>query len=89
METKTMVDEMQLRYPNCIMLFQLDDFYFAYGEDAAAISNVCGIYSLPDGEMGTSTSFSRHTAPRIIRQLIGAGLQVAVANRDCAAYNFN
>jgi DNA mismatch repair ATPase MutS len=89
METKTMVDEMQLRYPNCIMLFQLDDFYFAYGEHACIISDVCGIYSLPDGKMGTSTSFSRHTAPKIIRQLIGAGLQVAVANRDTAAYNLN
>ena len=89
METKTMVDEMQLRYPNCIMLFQLDDFYFAYGEHANIISDICNIYSLPDGDMGMSTSFSRHSAPRIIRQLIGAGHQVAVANRDCAAYNLN
>lgn len=89
MKPKIMVDEMQARYPNCIMLYELDNFYFAYGEHADIISDVCGIYSLPDGEMGMSTSFSRYTAPRIIRQLIGVGLQVAVANRDCPAYNLN
>jgi DNA mismatch repair ATPase MutS len=84
-----MFEELHARYPDCIMLFQLDGFLFAFGEDANVVADVCGIYMHNNAELGCTTSFSRQTAPKIINDLLGAGLKVAIADRQPAWQNLN
>src|SRR5689334_3578524 len=72
-------------HPGCILLFQLGDFYESFEEDAAAVSQVCGV-TLTSKEFGKGDRVALAGVPltrleHYLARLIEAGLHVAVAEQ--------
>src|SRR5439155_16162236 len=71
--------------PGCLLLFQLGDFFESFEEDAAAVSQVCGV-TLTSRELGKGDRVALAGVPvtrleHYVARLLEAGLHVAIAEQ--------
>ena len=76
-------ERLKAEHPGCLLLFQLGDFFESFEEDAAAVSQVCGV-TLTSRELGKGDRVALAGVPctwleHYLARLIEAGLHVAVA----------
>jgi DNA mismatch repair protein MutS len=81
--------ELKDRFCGCVMLFQVGDFIYAYGEDADTLSRICDIYCHDPGTSNSSITLPIVTAHSYVQRLVRAGFQVAIANRNAPHLNLN
>lgn len=68
-------------HPDCILLFRDGDFYYAYGEDAQAVSTICNLtlyksrLIYPEG----ACAFPYHALDTFLPRLIRADRRVVIA----------
>jgi DNA mismatch repair protein MutS len=73
------------QYPDCILLFQLGDFFESFEDDARTVAQVCGI-TLTSRELGKGDRVALAGVPvtrleHYLARLLEAGLHVAVAEQ--------
>jgi DNA mismatch repair protein MutS len=78
-------ERLKAEHPGCLLLFQLGDFFESFEEDAAALSQVCGV-TLTSRELGKGDRVALAGVPctrleHYLARLIEAGLHVAVAEQ--------
>jgi len=81
-------ERLKARYPRCILLFQLGDFFETFEADAQTVSRVCGV-TLTSREFGKGDRVPLAGVPitrldHYLARLIEAGLHVAVAEQVSA-----
>jgi DNA mismatch repair protein MutS len=81
--------ELKDRFCGCLMLFQVGDFIYAYGEDADTLSRVCGIYCYESGTTNSSVTLPLLTAHSYMQRLVRAGFKVVIASRGAPELNLN
>jgi DNA mismatch repair protein MutS len=81
--------ELKDSFCDCVMLFQMGDFIYAYGEDADLVSRICGIYCHETGTANSSVTLSRLTVHSYMQRLVQAGFKVAIASRKEPQFNLN
>jgi DNA mismatch repair protein MutS len=81
--------ELKDRFCGCLMLFQVGDFIYAYGEDADTLSHVCGIYCHETGTTNSSVTLPLLTAHGYMQRLVRAGFKVVIASRNAPELNLN
>lgn len=77
--------QLRSRYPRCILLFQLGDFFETFEDDARTVARVCGI-TLTSREFGKGDRVALAGVPvsrldHYLALLIEAGLHVAVVEQ--------
>ncbi len=78
-------EALRAQHPDCLLLFQLGDFYESFEEDAKVVSRVCGI-TLTSREFGKGDRVALAGVPlgrleHYLARLIEAGYHVAVAEQ--------
>jgi len=71
------------KYPDCLLLFRVNDFYQSFGPDAEKISQVCGILLVhPDNsEKPALCGFDFHFLDNFLPKLVYAGHKVAICDQ--------
>lgn len=77
--------EMKKKHPDAIILFRVGDFYETFGEDAIAVSEICGV-TLTRRASGKSASielagFPHHALDSYLPKIIRAGKRVAICEQ--------
>jgi DNA mismatch repair protein MutS len=77
--------ELKQQHPDCILLFQLGDFYESFEDDAAKLARACGV-ALTSREFGKGDRVALAGVPvarldAYLARLVNAGLHVAVADQ--------
>jgi len=77
--------EIKSKYPDCILLFRVGDFYEAFDEDARKMSGVLGI-ALTKRNTGTAmnvdmSGFPYHARDIYVPRLVNAGFKVAICEQ--------
>lgn len=76
--------DLKQKYPGCILLFRLGDFYEGFDEDAKLLSKVLGLTltGRGDGENRIPMAgIPHHALPQYLPKLIQAGYKVAIADQ--------
>jgi len=78
-------EELKRQHPDCVLLFQLGDFFESFEQDAHLVSRVCGIM-LTSREFGKGDRVALAGVPLarldwFLSRLVDAGLHVAVAEQ--------
>src|SRR5438552_18074832 len=78
-------EELKAQHPDCLLLFQLGDFFESFEEDAAAVAQICGV-TLTSRELGKGDRVALAGVPitrldHYLARLIEAGMHVAVAEQ--------
>jgi DNA mismatch repair protein MutS len=78
-------EELKQQHPDCVLLFQLGDFFECFEEDARLVSRTCGI-ALTSREFGKGDRVALAGVPlgrldTYLARLMEAGLHVAVAEQ--------
>ena len=71
------------KYPDCLLLFRVNDFYQAFGPDAEIISQVCGIFLVhpEDSEKPALCGFDFHFLDNFLPKLVHSGHKVAICDQ--------
>jgi DNA mismatch repair protein MutS len=71
------------KYPDCLLLFRINDFYQAFGPDAEKISQVCGIVLVhpKDSEKPVCCGFNFHFLDCFLPKLVNSGYKVAICDQ--------
>lgn len=76
------------KYPDCILLFRLGDFYEGFDEDAKILAKILGITLTGRGATEKRTPMAGipfHSLPQYLPKLVNAGYKVAIAEQLEAA----
>jgi len=76
--------ELKQKYPDCILLFRLGDFYEGFDDDAKTLSRVLGLTLTGRGEAENRIPMAGipyHALPQYLAKLIKAGFKVAIADQ--------
>jgi DNA mismatch repair protein MutS len=71
------------KYPDCLLLFRVNDFYEAFGPDAVLISELCGIVLVhpEDSEKPELSGFPAFQLENYLPKLVRAGHKVAICDQ--------
>ena len=78
-------EELKRQHPDCVLLFQLGDFFESFEDDARLVARACGI-ALTSRELGKGDRVALAGVPvtrldTFLARLVDAGLHVAVAEQ--------
>ena len=72
------------KHPDAILLYRVSDFYEAYGEDAKAVAEVCGLTLTRRSDVQDITeyqaAFPAHALDSYLPVLVRAGKRVAICD---------
>lgn len=70
------------KYPDCLLLFRVGDFYECFNEDAQAAAKILGIslYERPEPALSKMAGFSYNMLNDFLPKLVKAGNRVAVCD---------
>jgi len=77
-------NKLKKRYPDCILLFRLGDFYECFYEDAKVLSYVLGIALTGRGkgvDRMPMAGIPHHALTQYLPKLVSAGLKIAIAEQ--------
>ncbi len=71
------------KYPDCLLLFRIGDFYETFGPDAAKISELLGIILVhpEDSEKPELSGFPAFQLENYLPKLVSAGHKVAICDQ--------
>jgi len=71
------------KYPDCLLLFRVNDLYQSFGPDAEKISQVCGILLVhpEDSEKPVCCSFNFNFVSNFLPKLVHSGYRVAICDK--------
>ena len=70
------------KYPDCLLLFRIGDFYECFNEDAQVAAKILGLslYERPERALSTMAGFSNNMFYDFLPKLVKAGNRVAVCD---------
>ena len=74
-------DEFKRRFPGCVLLFRMGDFYEMFYEDAVAVSAAIGLTLTERSEGQPMAGVPYHQLDNYLRKLIDKGFRVAIAEQ--------
>ena len=76
--------QMKAKHPDAILLYRVGSFYEAYGDDAKAVSEVCGLTLTRRSDVQDITEFQAafpaHALDSYLPRLVRAGKRVAICD---------
>lgn len=80
-DIKTKYDEFKQKYPDAIVIFRRNDWYFLYGSDAEVASKVLGITLQQSiGMFPKQAEFPKHALDIYLPKLVRTGHRIAICD---------
>ena len=80
-DLKSKFDDFKKKYPDAIVIFRLNDWYFFYDEDAEVASKVLGItLQCSIGMFPKQAEFPKHALDIYLPKLVRTGRRVAICD---------